>query len=167
MPTFAGRPSTMSYLRWIFRRIPLLDCKGSKCLNCNSSAHHNLFFCWNFRFKNQATTCSDFPSETLLWINEVENSWFIGRNEISAISLLKGFSKTSRCWTRRELLLWRRSSRIHSSRRKSASRNGKPRKRTVFYEETWCDVSMSRCLQIYWPGKCWEITSWWKQGSIA
>ena len=67
-----------------------------------------------------------------------------------------------RCWTRRELLLWRRSSRIHSSRRKSASRNGKPRKRTVFYEETWCDVSMSRCLQIYWPGKCWEITSSWK-----
>ena len=33
--------------------------------------------------------------------------------------------------------------------------------------ETWCDVSMSRCLQICWPGNCWEITSWWKQGSFA
>ena len=51
------------------------------------------FLCWNIRFKNQATTCSDFPSETVFWINEVENSWFVGRIEISAISLLKGFSK--------------------------------------------------------------------------
>ena len=35
------------------------------------------------------------------------------------------------------------------------------------FRETWCDVSISRCLQICWPGKCWEITSWWKQGSFA
>ena len=93
MPTFAGRPSTMSYLRWIFRRIPWLDNKGSKYPNCNSSVRHNLFWCWNIRFKNQATTCSDFPSETLFWINEVEMVLFIGRIEISAISLWNGFSK--------------------------------------------------------------------------
>ena len=30
------------------------------------------FLCWKLRFKNQVTTCSDFPSDTLLWINEVE-----------------------------------------------------------------------------------------------
>ena len=35
------------------------------------------------------------------------------------------------------------------------------------FRETWCDVFMSRCLQICWTGKCWEITSWWKQGSFA
>ena len=30
------------------------------------------FLCWKMRFKNQATTCSDFPSDTMLWINDVE-----------------------------------------------------------------------------------------------
>ena len=27
---------------------------------------------WKIRFKNQATTCSDFPSDAMLWIKEVE-----------------------------------------------------------------------------------------------
>ena len=30
------------------------------------------FLCWKRRFKNQMTICSDFPSEALLWIKEVE-----------------------------------------------------------------------------------------------
>ena len=30
------------------------------------------FLCWKIRFKNQVTTCSDFPSDAMLWINEVE-----------------------------------------------------------------------------------------------
>ena len=30
------------------------------------------FLVWKIRFKNQATTCSDFPSDAMLWINEVE-----------------------------------------------------------------------------------------------
>ena len=30
------------------------------------------FSCWKMRFKNQVTTCSDFPSDTVLWIKEVE-----------------------------------------------------------------------------------------------
>ena len=30
------------------------------------------FLCWKIRFKNQVTTCSDFPSEAMLWIKEVE-----------------------------------------------------------------------------------------------
>ena len=28
-------------------------------------------FVWKIRFKNQVTTCSDVPSETFIWINEV------------------------------------------------------------------------------------------------
>ena len=40
-----------------------------------------------------------------------------------------------RCWTRRLLLLWTRSYRIPSSRRRSVSRNRKLRKRTVSFEE--------------------------------
>ena len=30
------------------------------------------FLCWKIRFKNLVTTCSDFPSEAMLWIKEVE-----------------------------------------------------------------------------------------------
>ena len=30
------------------------------------------FLCWKIRFGNQVTTCSDFPSEAMLWIKEVE-----------------------------------------------------------------------------------------------
>ena len=30
------------------------------------------FLMWKIRFKTQVTTCSDFPSEAMLWIKEVE-----------------------------------------------------------------------------------------------
>ena len=30
------------------------------------------FLVWKIRFKNQVTTCSDFPSEAMSWIDEVE-----------------------------------------------------------------------------------------------
>ena len=30
------------------------------------------FLVWKIRFKNQVTTCSDFPSEPMFWIKEVE-----------------------------------------------------------------------------------------------
>ena len=30
------------------------------------------FLCWKIRFRNPVTTCSDFPSEALLWIKEAE-----------------------------------------------------------------------------------------------
>ena len=52
MPTFAGRPSTMSSLI-------LVDFPKNSMV-------------WKIRFKSQVTTCSDFPSEARLWIKEVE-----------------------------------------------------------------------------------------------
>ena len=33
---------------------------------------HSTFLCWQIRFKTQVTTCSDFPSDAMLWIKEVE-----------------------------------------------------------------------------------------------
>ena len=30
-----------------------------------------ILFVWKIRFKNQATTCTDFPSEAMLWIKKV------------------------------------------------------------------------------------------------
>ena len=34
--------------------------------------HPSTFSCWKIRFKNQVNTCSNFPSEAMLWIEEVE-----------------------------------------------------------------------------------------------
>ena len=30
------------------------------------------FVVWKIRFKNQVTTCSDFPPDAMLWIKDVE-----------------------------------------------------------------------------------------------
>ena len=66
MPTFAGRPSTMSYLRWIFRRIPWLDSKDNKYPNCNSSVRNNLFDVGILDSKTKRLLGSDFPWWTML-----------------------------------------------------------------------------------------------------
>ena len=74
MPTFARRPSTRrSFFRWIFSRILWLDSKDSRYWNCNSTNSLHRFSCWKIRFKSQMITCSDFPSEAMLWIKELEN----------------------------------------------------------------------------------------------
>ena len=127
---------------------------------------YTTFLCWIIRFKNEATTCSGFSIGNYVLDQRSGDGLFIGRIEISAISLWKGSSKLGDAG-REDCLCSEEDHPEFPSRRKSASRSRKPRKRTGFYEETWCDVSMSRCLQICWPGKCWEITSWWKQGSFA
>ena len=54
---------------------------------------------------------------------------FIGRVKIFAIGFWKGFSQF------RDALLWIRSSRIPSSRRRTVSRNRKSTKRISFHEE--------------------------------
>ena len=36
----------------------------------------SLFLVWKTRFKTQVTTCSDFPSDAMLWIKEVEMVFF-------------------------------------------------------------------------------------------
>ena len=50
------------------------------------------FLVWKIRFENQVTTCSDFPSDAMVWIKEVDmvDSW--GWIEILAIRFWK-FSK--------------------------------------------------------------------------
>ena len=75
MPTFAGRPSTMSAtIRVDFpqnsmggqRRQQISELQSDKFFNPQS------FLVWQIRFKNQVTTCHVFPSEAMLWIKEVE-----------------------------------------------------------------------------------------------
>ena len=41
------------------------------------------FLVWKFRFKTQVTVCSDFPSDAMLWIREVEMVEFLDELESS------------------------------------------------------------------------------------
>ena len=75
MPIFAARPSTMnSFLPVEFphnsrvgqQRHQISELQFDKFIGPQS------FFVWTIRFNNQVTNCSDFPSEAMLWIKEVE-----------------------------------------------------------------------------------------------
>ena len=75
MPTFAKRPSTTSSL------IPLEFPQNSMVglhrqqiseLQIDKFPDPQSILAWKIRFKNQVTTCSDFPSNAMLWIKEVE-----------------------------------------------------------------------------------------------
>ena len=59
---------------------------------------------------------------------------FIGRILNPRDWLLHRIVQTVRCWTRRLLLHWTSSSRIHTSRRRSVSRSRKPI-RSIFFEQ--------------------------------
>ena len=108
MSTFARRPSTMS------STILRLDSKDSKFRNCTStnSLIHNHSWCGRYDSK-------------IKWLLVL----------IFRRQFVERIFQISRCWTRRLLLLWARSYRIPSSRRRSVSRNRKPSKRTGFFEE--------------------------------
>ena len=75
MPTFAGRPSTMSSI--IPVKFPQNSTVGQQRqqiseLQFDKFPNPPSFLVWKIRFKNQVTTCSDFPSDAMLWIKEVE-----------------------------------------------------------------------------------------------
>ena len=56
MPTFARRPTTVN--SFVPVDIPQRSMVGQ--------------LCWKIRFRNQVTTCSDLPSDAMLWIEVVE-----------------------------------------------------------------------------------------------
>ena len=55
---------------WIYRRTTWSESKDCKYRNCNStnSLIHNRSWRGKFDSKTQVTTCSDFPSDAMLWI---------------------------------------------------------------------------------------------------
>ena len=62
------------------------------------------FSCWKIRFKCQVTTGSDFPSEAMLWIKEVEMVDSVDElNHSDQFRVL--ISRISKWWTRASLLL--------------------------------------------------------------
>ena len=75
MPTLAGKPSTMSSL--ILVEFPQNSMVGQQRqqiseLQFDKFPDPKSFLVWKVRFKNQVTTCSDFPSGAMSWIKEVE-----------------------------------------------------------------------------------------------
>ena len=75
MPTFARRPSTVSSIIPVeFPQNSMVGPQRQQIseLQFDKFPVSQSFLVWKIRFKNQATTCFDFPSEAMLWIKEVE-----------------------------------------------------------------------------------------------
>ena len=74
-----------------------LDSKDSKYRSSNStnSLLQNHFWCGKTRFKNQVTTCSDFPPDALYRIKEVEMVYSLDELKSS-----RSVSQILRCWMR-------------------------------------------------------------------
>ena len=75
MPTFARRPPTMR--SFVPVEIPQSSMVGQQRqqrseLQFDKFSTASSFLFWKTRFRNQVITCSDFHSEAMLWIMEVE-----------------------------------------------------------------------------------------------
>ena len=103
MPTFAGRPSTVSSLTPV--EIPQNPMVGQQRqqiseLQFDKFPTPSSFLYWKIRFKNQATTCSDFHRKqcygskkwrwSIQWVNKNHHD-----------QLLERMFQILRCWTRR------------------------------------------------------------------
>ena len=75
MPTFAGRLSTVSSTILVdFPKNSMVGQQRQQIseLQFDKFPNPQSFLVWKIRFKTQVTSCSDFPSEAMLWIREVE-----------------------------------------------------------------------------------------------
>ena len=69
MPTFAGKPSTMSSSTPVdFPKNSMVGQQRQQIseLEFDKFPNPQTFLVWKIRFKNQATTCSDFSLEAML-----------------------------------------------------------------------------------------------------
>ena len=90
MPTFANRPSTIRSFGPV--DIPQSSLVGQQRqqiseLQFDKFPTPSSFLCWKIRFRNQVTACSDFPSEAMLWIKEVEMIYSMDELEMDASEL--------------------------------------------------------------------------------
>ena len=138
-----------------FSRIMELTNKDFKSWNLilTSSLLHKHFACWKIRFKTEVCSCSNFHTEAMLWIKEVEVA--------TSVDDFKKFCDPFRelllflmlnYWTR-EVHAWTRSSKISSLRRRSVWRNGRLRKQTDSFAE---DRSLT-----------WSTTTSWSLSSMV
>ena len=112
MPTFATKPLTTSST--IPAELPAeLHDRTAKTANIGIAIRQipntTSFLVWIIRFKNQATTFSDVPSDAMLWIKEMEMVDSLDVVEITRDQFVERLFQISRCWTRRLPLLWTES----------------------------------------------------------
>ena len=89
-----GRRLWVLEYRWSFRTIVWLDSKEQISeLQFDKFLNHQSFLFWKIRFKNQVTTCPDFPSETMSRIKEVEMVDSLEELKVLTISFWEDFSK--------------------------------------------------------------------------
>ena len=89
MPMSAGRPSTMnSFLPAEIRQNSMAVQQRLQMSELQSDKFPtpSTFSCWKIRFKTQVSSCSDFPSEVVLWIKEVEMVDSVDESKIIAIN---------------------------------------------------------------------------------
>ena len=96
MPTFATKPLTTSST--IPVELPQTYMVGQQRQQISELQFDKFlipqsFLVWEIRFKNQVTTCSDFPSDALLWIKELEMVDSLDELTSSSSVCGKGFSK--------------------------------------------------------------------------
>ena len=101
------------------------------------------FACWKIRFKTDVCTCSQFPTEAMHWIKEVEMVDSV--DDLKFSSSVRGIQMPNLKYSMRGLLQhWTESSIILTSKEESVWRNNRPRSKTVsFAKDRLLSWSMS------------------------
>ena len=121
-------------VRWVTKGCPKNEEREGRDFNSISSLHFLHSYVGRKRFKNRVIAFLIFHRRQCYGSKKWR--WPIHwTNQNPRQQLLERIFKTPRCWTRRMLLLWMRSSRVLTPRRRSVSRNRKPRKRTRFFKQ--------------------------------
>ena len=96
-------------------------------LHCHKFPTPATFACWKIRFKTEVCTCSQFPTEAMQWIKEVELVDSV--DDLRSSSSTRGISMPNFEVLHRGLLRhWTKSSIIPSSKGESVWRNKRPEK---------------------------------------
>ena len=94
------------------------------------------FACWKIRFKTEVCTCSQFPTEAMLWIQEVEMVESLDDLKSSRSIRKKELLVQILSYLTQELLQhWTKSYRIPAARKRSVWRKWKLKKKTASSEE--------------------------------
>ena len=155
------------------------------------------FACWKIRFKTEVCTCSQFPTEAMRWIKEVEMVESVDDLK-SSRSIREFLVQTLSYSTRKMLQHWTKSSIILTSRKRSVWRKNESSQRRPFPPRKTDRLPDPRvfpghrsqrfCRELcrpihYWSSKWWyseirfkvgwnfivcdENPTWWHLGRIV
>ena len=135
MPTFATRPSTTSSTIQV--ELPQTCTVGQQRqqiseLQFDMFPDPQSFLVWKVRFKTQVISCSDFPSDAMLWSKEVDMVDAVDEMKSSRSAHGKDFANFEMLDAKIPSALNKITQKIPSSRRRLASRSRKPKKEDRF-----------------------------------